>query len=186
MYWFCLISKWIWSRYTCVPHPEPSSLLPSQPSLPGCHRTLDLNSLHHAVNFHWLSNFTYGNVYVSVLLSQFTLPHHHVQKCPRTSYFQPRFILGNMPYDMDHKQCASYLSSNPLSLIAWFLTSYLVPLNLDFLLKTGMIVFAFQDHLRAYDVRFTMCLVLCLLLLLLSHFSRVRLRATTQMAAHQA
>ena len=130
--------------------------------------------------------FTYGNVYVSVLLSQFTLPHHHVQKCPRTSYFQPRFILGNMPYDMDHKQCASYLSSNPLSLIAWFLTSYLVPLNLDFLLKTGMIVFAFQDHLRAYDVRFTMCLVLCLLLLLLSHFSRVRLRATTQMAAHQA
>ena len=88
-------------------------------------------------------------MYVSVLLSQFTLPHHHVQKCPWTSYFQPWFILGNMPYDMDHKQCASYLSSNPLSLIAWFLTSSLVPLNLDFLLKTGMIVFAFQDHFES-------------------------------------
>ena len=28
MYWFCQISKWIHHRYTCVPHPEPSSLLP--------------------------------------------------------------------------------------------------------------------------------------------------------------
>ena len=28
MYWFCHISKWICNRYTCVPHPEPSSLLP--------------------------------------------------------------------------------------------------------------------------------------------------------------
>ena len=28
MYWFCQISKWIRHRYTCVPHPEPSSLLP--------------------------------------------------------------------------------------------------------------------------------------------------------------
>ena len=29
MYWFCHISEWICHRYTCVPHPEPSSLLPS-------------------------------------------------------------------------------------------------------------------------------------------------------------
>ena len=26
-YWFCHISKWICHRYSCVPHPEPSSLL---------------------------------------------------------------------------------------------------------------------------------------------------------------
>ena len=26
VYWFCHISKWICHRYTCVPHPEPSSL----------------------------------------------------------------------------------------------------------------------------------------------------------------
>ena len=25
---------------------------------------LDLSSLHHTVNFHWLYNFTYGNVHV--------------------------------------------------------------------------------------------------------------------------
>jgi len=28
LYWFCHISKWICHRYTCVPHPEPSALLP--------------------------------------------------------------------------------------------------------------------------------------------------------------
>ena len=28
LYWFCQISKWIRHRYTCVPHPSPSSLLP--------------------------------------------------------------------------------------------------------------------------------------------------------------
>ena len=27
-YWFCQISKWIRHRYTCVPHPDPSFLLP--------------------------------------------------------------------------------------------------------------------------------------------------------------
>ena len=31
LYWFCHISKWIRHRYTCVPHPEPSSL-PYHPS----------------------------------------------------------------------------------------------------------------------------------------------------------
>ena len=28
LYWFCHISKWICHRHTCVPHPEPSSILP--------------------------------------------------------------------------------------------------------------------------------------------------------------
>ena len=28
LYWFCQKSKWIHHRYTCVPHPKPSSLLP--------------------------------------------------------------------------------------------------------------------------------------------------------------
>ena len=28
LYWFCQILKWIRHRYTCVPHPKPSSLLP--------------------------------------------------------------------------------------------------------------------------------------------------------------
>ena len=52
LYWFCYISKWIRHRYTCVPHPEPSSLLPphtiplGRPSAPApsvqyCALTLD-------------------------------------------------------------------------------------------------------------------------------------------------
>ena len=37
LYWFCKVSKWIRHRYTCVPHPEPSTLLlliPSKPKPP--------------------------------------------------------------------------------------------------------------------------------------------------------
>ena len=30
LYWFCQILKWIRHKYTCVPHPEPASLLPPQ------------------------------------------------------------------------------------------------------------------------------------------------------------
>ena len=33
LYWFCHISTWIHHRYTRVPHPKPSSLLPPVPSL---------------------------------------------------------------------------------------------------------------------------------------------------------
>ena len=51
--------------------PSWTSLLPPTPFTPlGCHRAPDLSCLRHTVNFHWLSNFTYGNVYGSMLLSQ--------------------------------------------------------------------------------------------------------------------
>ena len=38
LYWFCHLSKWIHHRYTCVPHPEPSSLLPPHTIPLGCPR----------------------------------------------------------------------------------------------------------------------------------------------------
>ena len=50
LYWFCHISTWIHHRYTRVPHPEPSSLLPprtiplSHPSTPAP-RASTLNNL---------------------------------------------------------------------------------------------------------------------------------------------
>ena len=50
--------------WASLPPPTPSHLL-------GCHRAPDLSFLSHTANFHRLSNFTYGNVYVSMLLSQF-------------------------------------------------------------------------------------------------------------------
>ena len=53
---------------------EPLSLLPSHPTPLGYHRAPDLSSLHYTVNFHWVSNFTYGSIYVSNLLSQIILP----------------------------------------------------------------------------------------------------------------
>ena len=36
LYYFCQISKWIRHRYTCVPHPEPSFLLPPHTLPLGC------------------------------------------------------------------------------------------------------------------------------------------------------
>ena len=50
------------------------SHLPHHPTPLGCHRALDSCSLHHKTNFHQLSNFTYGNVYVAMPLSQFAPP----------------------------------------------------------------------------------------------------------------
>ena len=56
----------------CMPLPhEPPYPLPLQPPALRCHRAPDLSSLSHTTNFHWLSNFTYSNVFVSVLLFQF-------------------------------------------------------------------------------------------------------------------
>ena len=53
LYWLCHISKWICHRYTCVPHPEPSSLLPphtiplGRPSAPAP------SNHYHASNLDW-------------------------------------------------------------------------------------------------------------------------------------
>ena len=42
LYCFCHISTWIHHRYTCVPHPEPSSLLPPRTILLGSPSALHL------------------------------------------------------------------------------------------------------------------------------------------------
>ena len=53
LYWFCHISKLICHRYTCVPHPEPFSLLPlhtiplGRPSAPAP------SIQHRASNLDW-------------------------------------------------------------------------------------------------------------------------------------
>ena len=45
--------------------------LPPHTTLLGYHKAPDLSSLPCMVNYHWLSDFAYGNVYVSMVLSQF-------------------------------------------------------------------------------------------------------------------
>ena len=53
LYWFCHISKWIHHRYTCVPHPEPSSLLPRH-TIPLGHPSAPAPSIqYHALNLDW-------------------------------------------------------------------------------------------------------------------------------------
>ena len=53
LYWFCHTSKWIRHRYTCVPHPEPSSLLPPH-SIPRGHPSAPAPSIQYrASNLDW-------------------------------------------------------------------------------------------------------------------------------------
>ena len=53
LYWFCHISTWIHHGYTCVPHPEPSSLLPPC-IIPLCRPSAPAPSIqYHALNLDW-------------------------------------------------------------------------------------------------------------------------------------
>ena len=53
LYWFCQTSKWIHHRYTCVPHPEPSSLLPPH-SIPLGRLSAPAPSIQYrALNLDW-------------------------------------------------------------------------------------------------------------------------------------
>ena len=53
LYWFCHISTWICHRCTCVPHPEPSSLLPPHTIPLGCPSAPDPSIQYHASNLDW-------------------------------------------------------------------------------------------------------------------------------------
>ena len=53
LYWFCHTSTWIRHRYTCVPHPEPSSLLPPR-IIPLGHSSAPAPSIQYcALNLDW-------------------------------------------------------------------------------------------------------------------------------------
>ena len=58
----------------CPLWPEPTSHLPPHHVTPVCHRAPALGALGHTSHLHWLSSFTHGNVYVSVLFSQIIPP----------------------------------------------------------------------------------------------------------------
>ena len=53
LYWFCHTPKWIRHRYTCVPHPEPSSLLPPRTILLGCPSARAPSIQYRASNLDW-------------------------------------------------------------------------------------------------------------------------------------
>ena len=53
LYWFCHISKWIRHRYTCVPHPEPATLLPPHTIPLGRPIAPTPSIQYHASNLDW-------------------------------------------------------------------------------------------------------------------------------------
>ena len=53
LYWFYHISKWICPRYTCVPQPEPSSLLPPHTIPLGRHSAPAPSIQYRASNLDW-------------------------------------------------------------------------------------------------------------------------------------
>ena len=53
LYWFCHTSAWIRHRYTCVPHPEPSSLLPPHTIPLGRPSSSALSIQYRASNLDW-------------------------------------------------------------------------------------------------------------------------------------
>ena len=53
LYWFCHISKWICHRYTCVPQPEPPSLLPPHTIPLGCPSAPAPSIQYRASNLDW-------------------------------------------------------------------------------------------------------------------------------------
>ena len=53
LYWFCHISTWIRHRHTCVPHPEPSSLLPPRTIPLGRPSTPAPSIQYRASNLDW-------------------------------------------------------------------------------------------------------------------------------------
>ena len=86
LYWFCHISKWIRHRHTCVPHPEPSSLLPphtiplGRPSVPApsiqyCALNLDWRLVSYMI----LYNTYHFCQYTSVKLKK----HNIIYSCSK-------------------------------------------------------------------------------------------------------
>ena len=72
LYWFCHISKWICHRYTCVPHPEPSSLLPPH-IIPLGHPSAPAPSIQYRA-----SNLDWRLVSYMILYIFHILPRNHL------------------------------------------------------------------------------------------------------------
>ena len=74
LYWFCHISKWICHRYTCVPHPEPSSLL-SPHTIPLGHPSAPAPSIQlSCIEPGLATHFIYDIIHISMPFSQIIPP----------------------------------------------------------------------------------------------------------------
>ena len=80
LYWFCHTSKWIRHRYTCVPHPEPSSFPIPSPRVVPVHQPQASSMVHRT----WTGNsfhIWYYTCFNAILPNHPTLSlSHRVQK----------------------------------------------------------------------------------------------------------
>ena len=80
-YWFFHISKWIRHRYTCVPHPEPSSFLPPY-TIPLGHPSAPAPSIQYcASNLDWRLSETCIISYIHPFLYLLESEFFHFTSC---------------------------------------------------------------------------------------------------------
>ena len=94
-YWFCHVSKWIRHRYTRVPHPEPSSLLPPH-TVPLGHPSAPAPSIqYHASNLDW-QLVSYTILYISMPVSQIIPPSPSPTESKRLFYTSVSLLLSRI------------------------------------------------------------------------------------------
>ena len=96
--WFCHISKWIHHRHTCVPHPEPSSLLPP-PSPYHPSGSSHCTSPKHPVSCiepGLVTSFIYDIIHISMPFSQIISPSPSPTESKRLFYTSVSLLLSHI------------------------------------------------------------------------------------------
>ena len=97
LYWFCHISTWIHHRYTHVPDPEPSSLLPPCTIPLGRPSTRAPPSiLYQCIERGLATHFIYDIIYVSMSFSQIIPPSPSRTKSKRLFHTSVCLLLSRI------------------------------------------------------------------------------------------